>query len=445
MQNDHPNILLILTDQQSWDTLSLGSPDSPVQTPHIDRLASEGLRFDRAYCANPLCAPSRTSMFTGLYPHQTGVSSNGIDGTLPEGLRCASTAFRDANYDTAYFGKWHSPSPLDLENPEISGFDTVANNLHNKADLRLNDHAISWLSQPRNRPFFAVASYNNPHNICEWARGSRGLDLPDGSLPEPASVDDCPPLRANHKPPSDETEAMTLLRRSYQASGTFPVGDFDESQWRRYQFAYHRMVELIDSRVGRLLTALRQMGREEDTVVLFLSDHGDCQGAHRWNQKTVFYEESVRVPCILRWPSRITPGCSDRLVQTGIDLMPTLFALADISGPEGLPGENLLAKTDRDQVVVENFARQGEEIDGIKTEIRGRMQRTSRYKYCCYDYGDHRESLVDLERDPGEMVNLARDPNYIEVLAENRRRLIEHCRSIGDVFVDQIPDDSALL
>ncbi len=431
-----PNILLILTDQQAGEALSLGDPASPLRTPHLDALAARGLRFDRAYCANPLCVPSRTSMFTGTYPHRNGIASNQDKLTDPD-LCCVSTAFREAGFDTAYFGKWHIPIPLD--DPERSGFDTIANNQHNGADLRLVDHALPWLSQKRDKPFFCVASFNNPHNICEWARGARGLELGDGSLPEPPSVEACPPLRANHPPPEDEPEAMCLLRRSYHASPSFPVGDFDEGEWRRYQFAYHRMVELIDGHVGRLLSGLRHMGLEEDTVVVFLSDHGDSQGAHRFNQKTMFYEESARVPCMMAWPGQIEPGVSQRLINTGLDLMPTLFACAGIGTPDDLEGESFLSDRPREQIVVENFARQGVEIDGIKPEIRGRMLRTDRYKYCCHAYGEHRESLVDLENDPGEMRNLARDPAHREALLEHRRRLREHCQATQDPFEAEIP------
>jgi arylsulfatase A-like enzyme len=431
-----PNILLILTDQQSGEALSLGDPTSPLRTPHLDALAARGLRFDRAYCSNPLCVPSRTSMFTGTYSHRNGISSN-QDKPTDENLCCAGTAFRDAGYDTAYFGKWHIPIPLEV--PERSGFDTISNNQNNGTDLRLVDHAIPWLGQKRDKPFFCVASFNNPHNICEWARGTRGLELPDGSPPEPPSVEACPPLRANHQPPEDEPEAMILLRRSFHASPIFPVGDFDGAQWRQYQFAYHRMVELVDGHVGRLLSGLRHMGLENDTVVVFLSDHGDNQGAHRFNQKTMFYEESARVPCMIAWPGHIEPGISRRLVNTGPDLMPTLFACAGIETVDALDGESFLSDRPREQIVVENFALQGAEIDGVKPEIRGRMLRTDRYKYCCHAYGEHRESLVDLESDPGEMRNLARDSAHRDVLLEHRRRLREHCRATKDPFETEIP------
>jgi len=377
-------------------------------------------------------------MFCGLYPHQSGIESNAKDESPREGLDCASTAFREHGYETAYFGKWHVP--LDLKDPAVSGFDHLANLKHNGADLRLVDHALPWLATNREQPFFAVASFNNPHNICEWARGARGLELPDGSVPEPASLTACPPLRGNHQPPADETEALALLRRSYQASATFPVGDFDHAAWRRYQFAYHRMVELVDWQIGRLYSALRQMGLLENTVVVFCSDHGDCQGAHRWNQKTTLYEESVRVPCVVSWPGTIETGVHSELVQTGIDLMPTLLSVASIEVPHGLPGRNILDHDSApEQVVSETRFVQGAPIDGITPDVRGRMLLTDRYKYCCYDHEDHRESLVDLTTDPGEMVNLARMSEFASVLESMRERLLTHCRKTNDPFVVEIP------
>lgn len=427
--SDRPNILLIITDQQSGEALSLGDADAPLQTPNLDALCASGLRFDRAYCATPICVPSRTSMFTGTYPHVNGILSNGKDETLSPEAPCAAIGLRDAGYDTAYFGKWHIP--IDLHDPAVSGFDHVANVMHNGADIRLVDHALPWLAQERDRPFFAVASFNNPHNICEWARGKRGLDLPDGSLPEPPSAEACPPLRANHEPPEDETEALSILRRAYQASPTFPVGDFSDDDWRRYQFAYHRMVELIDQHVGRLLDGLDKMGLRENTVVVFCSDHGDCQGAHRWNQKTTFHEESARVPFVISQPGTIAPRVSQTFVQTGIDLMPTIFAQAGLAKSAHFPGVDLLTAPPREYIVSETFFRQGAAVDAIRPEIRGRMVRTDRFKYCVYEYGSHRESLVDLENDPGEMVNLARNPAYAELLAACRKQLAawakDHC------------------
>src|SRR6185437_3782739 len=147
------------------------------------------------------------------------------------------------------------------------------------------------------------------------------------------------------------------------------------------------------------------------------------QGAHHWNQKTVFYEESVRVPLILKLPSVVKPAISDRLVNTGVDLLPTLCGVAGIQPAEPMPGMNLMGTATgrvrhdpRSYVVSSNHMTQGAPVDGKIHKPRGRMVRSQRYKYCVYDQGKHRESLVDLAHDPGEMVNIADQPQAQETL-----------------------------
>ncbi len=293
---------------------------------------------------------------------------------------------------------------------------------------------------PRDAPFFLVASYNNPHNICEWGRGERGA-LPDGKLDSPPPIEKCPPLKHNHLPENDETEAITLLRRSYQASTTFPVGDFGEREWREYLWAYYRMVEIVDEKIGRLLSSLETAGQKGNTVILFLSDHGDAQGAHCWNQKTVFYDESSRVPFIVSHPERAGSSLSSQIVQTGIDLIPTLCDIAGIGIPSELPGISALDVTlgrgrtaERDWIVCETQFVQGAAIDGMIPHVDGRMVRSERFKYCIYNRGGHRESLVDMEHDPGETLNLARNTDYFNILKQHRAYLQEYCSKASDTF-----------
>ena len=205
------------------------------------------------------------------------------------------------------------------------------------------------------------------------------------------------------------------MRRSYQSNPMFPVGDFNEAKWRQYQWAYYRLIEKVDAQIGRVLQAVRENHLDQNTIIVFLADHGDCQGAHRWNQKTVFYEESARVPFLLSYPGVVRTGVTDHLVNTGIDLVPTLCSLAGIERPTGGDGISLTktatrtsARDSRNYVVASNEMDQGRPVDGTTPHAKGRMIRSQRYKYCAYDHGEHRESLVDLESDPGEMVNSAR-------------------------------------
>ncbi|HEY5212694.1 MAG TPA: sulfatase-like hydrolase/transferase [Acidobacteriaceae bacterium] len=430
-QTMRPNLLVILTDEQSADAASYRIGRRYLNTPNIDSLAANGTSFTRAYCANPLCVPSRTSMFTGRYPTETGVMDNtGLSEVHldPRRFPIMGKIFEDGGYETAYFGKWHIACPEDQAN--IHGFTRMATTFND--DIAAELDAAEFLREKHDAPFLMVASFLNPHNICEWARGQR---LPLGAVGRPPALEQCPPLRANHAPQQNEPDIVALMRRSYQANPMFPVGDFNERQWRDYLWAYYRMIEKVDAQIGIVLDALRGSGHEENTLIVFLSDHGDCQGAHGWNQKTVFYEEASRVPLILSRKGA-TANTSARLVNTGIDLLPTLCDYAGIAAPGTLPGLSLKnpAIDPRRYVVVSNRMVQGAPIGGRVPHPDGRMVRGQRYKYCVYSEGNRRESLVDLQTDPGEMLNLAGDTHFSDVLHMHRAMLTEWCGVTRDSF-----------
>lgn len=239
-----------------------------------------------------------------------------------------------------------------------------------------------------------------------------------------------------------------MARRAYHANPQFPVGDFDAGKWRQYRWAYYRMIEKVDAEIGRVLASLRETGHADTTLVVLTSDHGDCQGAHGWNQKTAFYDESVRVPFIVAAPRAKRFGTSDLLVQTGVDLLPTLCDFAGITTSWDLPGLSLPSAVEgapgtalhaRRYVVASNHFAQGMPILGIQRMPAGRMLRTARYKYCVYDQGERRESLVDMENDPGELVNLAGNPSFAAVLNEHRQMLADWSRDIRDTNFPVVP------
>ena len=205
------------------------------------------------------------------------------------------------------------------------------------------------------------------------------------------------------------------------------------------------MVEKVDGELAKVLGALRTAGFEDKTLVIFTSDHGDCVGAHRFNQKTVFYEESVRIPLIVSWKGNTVPSLSDRLVNTGVDILPTMLACAGIEQPRQLPGRSLLplalGKRDvewREYLVSQNNLAQTGVVDGIKPTMEGRMVRTGRYKYCLYQYGNRREALYDMQKDPQEKRNLAGDPLHSEVVRENRKRLRRFGKTHDDELVEKL-------
>ena len=305
-------------------------------------------------------------------------------------------------------------------------------------DADITSRATAFIQKTREKPFLLVTSFVDPHNICEWARGE---ELPDGAVGEPPPADQCPPAVDNLAPMKDETDTMLLMRQSFQANRLFPVGNFDEKKWRQYRWAYFRMIEKVDAYIGTILDALRTSGQLENTIVVFTCDHGDMQGAHGWNQKTVLYDGSSRVPLIISVPGMKNSRTCDRLVNTGIDLLPTLCNLAGVEIPNGLPGMSLKASVEkndvpdpREYVVSQNKMIQGSPIDGQKPEPAGRMVRSKRFKYCVFDYGKRRESLVDMENDPGEMVNLAEKKEYRQELERHRQYLAEWCRKNNDSF-----------
>jgi arylsulfatase A-like enzyme len=424
-----PNIVIITTDQQFGDAMSCRIGKRYINTPNMDSLAADGTLYSRAYCANPLCVPSRTSIYTGRYPVETGVQINDTTAIDHRRFPVMGTIFKKAGYATSYFGKWHLP--FDQKDPAVHGFDTVSVSKIDH-DLKASEGAAAFIKTKHSAPFLTVVSLLNPHNICQWPRHQ---ELSEGSVGTPPPLDQCPPWRPNHAPQQDEPDAVTLMRRSYQANDMFPVGNFNEKLWREYIWAYYRMLEKVDSRIGTVLTALRSAGLEKDTLVVFSTDHGDCQGAHGWNQKTILFEEAARVPCIMSWKGTIKPQVSDRLVHTGVDFLPTLLDYAGLPRPEGLPGLSLKqTKENHPFVVVSNHMVQGAKVDGRVPETSGRMLRSEHYKYTIYSEGQRRESLVDLRKDPGEMVNLAGKSEHAEVLKQHRELLAKWCRQYGDKF-----------
>ncbi|OHB74965.1 MAG: hypothetical protein A2Z25_17860 [Planctomycetes bacterium RBG_16_55_9] len=425
-----PNVLIIMTDQQFSDAMSCVMGTKYLHTPHIDSLAENGMRFTRAYTPNPLCMPMRTSMFTGRYPHQTGVQTNEGPKLDPAEFLFMGKLFKDSGYETAYFGKWHIP--LDGKRKDVHGFETFV-----AGGAQLNPEPIAeFLKKTHDRPFLAVASFLGPHEICQWARKE---ELPGSPIGDPPPLEQRPPLKANFEPPKNETDIMTHMRKSFQAHKLFPVGDYTEADWRRLIWGYYRLIERVDGYVGVVMAALRAAGQEENTVVVFLSDHGDCHGAHHWNQKTVFYDESARVPFIISWKGKTPKGTSRVLLNTGIDVIPTICDFADIRVPAGLPGQSLKATAlggtlawKREYVVCENHMVQCVAVDGKLLKPHGRMVRSERYKYCLYSEGWRRESLVDMEKDPGEMVNQAGHPDFKAVLEQHRAYLKEHAERYDD-------------
>jgi len=439
---DKPNVLFIMTDQQFADVMSCRMGKKYINTPAMDSLAENGMLFTEAYTANPLCSPARNSIFSGRYPHETGCQRNSQKSDKAnfdlEEFPCMGTYFKNAGYDTGYIGKWHLW--YEKEDNKSHGFDLTAVLQGKGHDDEIPAPAIKFMQKERNKPFMMAVSLSNPHDVCQLARHQK---LPSGPIPPLPPIEKRPPMKSNHQPPVNESDAMTLMRKSYHKSKTFPVGNYDEDKWRRLIWGYYRLVEKVDALIGKVLDGLKQSGQLDNTLIVFTSDHGDCCGSHKFNQKTVFYEESSRIPFIISYKNVIKHGTSDALVNAGVDILPTMFDFAGIDKPDKLPGRSLKAillgkqpKQWRDYAIVQNYMTQGGRVDGKIPKVKGRMVRSKSYKYCLYDHGKQREELFDMKNDRLETENLAVKPQNAEILKLHRERL--------RAFAEKYKDETAL-
>jgi len=326
----------------------------------MDSLMKTGMRFELAYCANPVSLPSRYAMMTGHMPSRVNVKANqcGRNATVTQAMLQQSMGwlFRKAGYETAYGGKTHLPKGM---SPESMGFDFICKDQRDA----LADECAAFLKRTRSKPFLLVASFINPHDICYMAL--RNMDLGGTGKPEPLEValrmpkgvsreeffrKHCPPLPPNFEPQPQEPEIVEtgLFKRTFKKKTR---DNWSPEQWRAHRWAYCRLTEKVDAQVAIVLRALREAGMEDDTLVIFSSDHGDMDSAHRLEHKTMLYDEAARVPLIVSYPGRTKAGLVDRehLASSGLDLLPTMCDFAGIAPPAGLPGRSIRALTRADR------------------------------------------------------------------------------------------------
>ena len=301
--NPQPNIVLIISDQ--WSTRiadGSGANFGGVQTPGIDRLAAEGMRFTQSYAAFPLCGPARASFFTGLMPHHHRIIDNEEIynekyGRFPtrNDVITMGAAFKQAGYTTAYFGKEHAAdygwnSIDDYGSIKYSAGGMLAEG--SVFDQIFTRDAVNFLRREQERPFYMVLSLINPHDICKVLGGKvKGATIADAIFF--CRTDDEPYLRFQPRPslPAnfDAPAHPGLIRhKDYMYE---ELGDWREDDWRRYIAAYNLLLEKTDAYIETVLDTLRQTGLEEDTIVIFTTDHGEMMGSHGLISKTNFYEE----------------------------------------------------------------------------------------------------------------------------------------------------------
>jgi choline-sulfatase len=419
-QNTKPNILIIVTDQQN--AKMMGSAGNKwLETPNIDKLAAKGMRFEKAYVTNPVCSPSRFSLFTGQFPTAIDMRHNGskldiaaLHKILPDAM---GFTFSRAGYETFYGGKVHLPGAKN----EITayGFETLISK--DERDDLANKSADFLLNRDSEKPFLVALNFINPHDICfEAIRHFPPQNRPPARIPAPlleaTTIPDsisehdfylkyCPPLPPNFEPTENEPKAIYDLKKLH--SFTIDAREnWTENDWRMHRYAYHRLTEKVDVQIGTVLDALASSQYADNTIVIFTSDHGEMSGAHRLEHKTVFYEESSNIPLIVWFNGMINGHTIDQenIVSNGLDIYPTLCELAGVTPPENLPGVSFapLLNGQLNKYKPRKYLFMENEL--------GFMIRDGHLKYSLYDNGD--ELLIDLEKDPGEMININEHPDY---------------------------------
>lgn len=465
---DRPNILVIVTDQHHAAMMSCaGNPY--LKTPHIDGLAARGVRFDRAYTTNPVCIPARFSLMTGMMPSVIGMEHHREAGNfVAPGILAASlgNVFKSAGYRTVYAGKSHLPGPPGvLDNPRAYGFEEILAPEDKEGRDPAVDACVQFLRSRSGKPFVLYASLINPHDICflsirehlnHLGKGNPGYALPalaelDRALERPAgmSLDEfvrikCPPLPANYAVPAEELSAPWADKPDFML---FARQTWGEREWRLHRWAYARLTERVDGQIGRILEALRASGAEDNTVVVLTSDHGEQGGAHRAEHKAFLYEESSRVPFVVAGAGVSARGTVDQahLVSSGLDLLPTVCDLAGLPIPASLRGRSVrpwlqgTTATWRDSLVVENTASRLVHLGRWKYMVGNARVTAAELRGIGLTGEVVRESLIDLETDPGEMKNLAHAPEAKAILergrAELQRWYREHDLALDPAYV----------
>lgn len=431
------NIALFVLDQLTWRALpAYGNPFA--HTPNIDRIARESLMIDGCYTPCPLCQPARASFWSGRYPHETGVLSNGQlwpETGIREDLPTLGELFSEAGWQTVHFGKTHDQGALrgfECE-PERVRVLPVENevfplNTDSFRDAYTVEAACRFLKKRRDeRPLFMITDLVNPHNICGWVGANKGVhksmecDIHLPPLPENFTFEDI-----KNRPAAVRYICCTNNRQA-QAAGWTP------ENFREYLRAYYYYLSMADRSVGQVLDCLEQQGyTPENTLFVLVADHGDSMAAHGLVTKQVhFYEEITRVPMIFKGPG-VQPGRREGIASL-LDLFPTLCSWAGIPEPEGLRGLSLKDTLAGAELPKRKYVASEWHTEWGYTVSPGRMLRTDRYKYTKY-VEDGAEELFDLQKDPFEKKNMAKDPSYADVLEEMRQLLSEHEALTEDPF-----------
>ena len=464
-QAERPNIVFFFSDDLTTQAISAYQygMDLPP-TPNIDRLATEGMLFENSFCGNSICTPSRGSVMTGLHSHKNGIVHLG--GALDPDMGSWPKALRNNGYTTAVFGKWHmktKPNGFDAwevfsgqgsyYNPDLFGPKGGSRRIYGHSTDVVTDLALDWLeSRDTSKPFALLVQHKAPHR--NWKPSIHDLQLyRDITLPEPPSLFDDYDTRvsaANHKMGIDqhmrmgsdlmmfsgdeEQKVLSRLtpdqRKAYVAAFAEENAAFKANpptgkalvrwKYQRYMKNYLRCVAGVDRNVGRVLEKLDALNLSNNTVVVYCADQGFYLGEHGWFDKRWAYEESMKMPLIVRWPGRVQAGSRCQAMVQNIDYAPTLLAAAGLEPDWKVHGISLMPLLTGNGSIPTGWrdTLYYRYIDGGHGVPKHSAIRTNDLKLLYFDAPRNgaeeksRWELFDLKRDPQEMTNLAKDPQY---------------------------------
>ncbi len=415
-----PNILFILPDQ--FRAQALGFMDNPdVRTPHLDRLAAESLVFLNTFANSPVCCPARANILTGKYAHRNGMVAN--DLRLRQSENTLAEILRRSGYRAGFIGKWHLDGGPRLPGyippgPRRQGFEFwAANECHHQ---HFKNHYFRDNDQPIPLQKFEAEGWADIalEFLRESARDSRPFFL---------SIQMGPPHDPYKAPPEYSRlydPAKLSMRKNWRSAAAAP-GPREIAE-------YYAMVTAVDDQIGRLLAALDELNLAQDTIVLVSSDHGDMLGSHGLRLKRKPWEESIRIPGILRYPRLIPKGRRTEALFTQVDFAPTLLGLCGLKPPRDMQGVDLSSfiRTGKGRTPDSAFFQIFGPYRGDGTEDGWRGVRTNRYMYARFQ--SRPWVLYDLDQDPYEMSNLIDDPAASAILKDLDHKLHGWMRRTDD-------------
>ena len=445
-----PNIVFIMSDDHAAHAISCyGSRIN--KTPNLDRIAAGGVRFTNCFCTNSICAPSRAVILTGQYSHINGVMDN-RDKFSDENVTYPKL-LQKAGYETAMIGKWHlktDPTGFDYwsvlpgqgvyHDPDFIEMGVRVKRKGYVTDL-ITDDAIKWIKgRPANKPFALCCQHKAPHR--NWQPDAKHAHMYDNvDIPVPETFDDDYATRCE----AARNQAMTVENHMTKTDlkEDPPEGLTGEAlkKWKyeHYIKDYLRCIASVDDNVGRLLDFLDESGLSDNTIVVYTSDQGFFLGDHGWYDKRFMYEESLRMPFLVRYPKAAQAGSVSDAIVTNVDFAETFLDYAGVPVPATMQGRSIRpvleghTPADWPTAMYYHYYEYGDEGHGGWHLVRPHYGvRTQRYKLIHFYDGIDCWELYDLKKDPHEVNNVYDDPAYADKVKELKADILRLQAQYGD-------------